>query len=79
MGDTPAALSVVTIASLGDMGYEVDLDAADDYRWPSAEGDFSFRFVGAPSLPSDIDLSDDRLALPLYELTPQGRLRLVRD
>jgi hypothetical protein len=29
-------LSRLTIAALADMGYEVDLDAADPYRLPSA-------------------------------------------
>lgn len=78
MGGAPAALSAVTIASLEDMGYQVDANAADDYSWPSADGDFSFRVAGAPA-GLVVDLRHDRLALPLYELLPDGSLRRVLE
>jgi hypothetical protein len=78
MGAATAALSVVTIASLADMGYEVDQSAADAFAWPSEDGEFSFRVFGAAALPVDVDLEHDVLALPLYELGPDGRLHLLR-
>jgi hypothetical protein len=33
----PSPLSRLTVASLGDLGYQVDLDAADDYTLPEPE------------------------------------------
>jgi hypothetical protein len=34
----PNPLSRVTAASLGDLGYQVDIDAADDYELPAVQG-----------------------------------------
>jgi hypothetical protein len=78
MGSATAVLSAVTIASLADMGYEVDVAAADGYSWPSEDGDLSFRWVGAPAETPWADLSHDLLALPLYELSNTGTLSLAR-
>jgi len=35
VGSTPNPLSRLTVANLGDMGYQVDVDAADDYELPT--------------------------------------------
>jgi hypothetical protein len=78
MGSSTAALSIVTIASLEDLGYQVSYDAADSYSWPSEDGVFSLRTVGAPPAPS-IDLSSDQLAIVLLEVTDDGLLRPVGD
>lgn len=78
MGSATAVLSAVTIASLADMGYEVDVGAADPYSWPSEDGDLSFRWVGAPAETPWADLSHDLLVLPLYELSNTGTLSLAR-
>jgi hypothetical protein len=74
MGATRAALSVVTIASLQDMGYQVDAAAADDYSWPASDGAFALRVIGPPVAPLEADFGDDLLRLPLYEVTKDGLL-----
>lgn len=77
MGSNPALLSVVTIASLRDLGYDVASGGADDYRWPAMDGPFSFQVKGASAPVGVIDLSDDVLRLPLLEVLDDGTLRVV--
>jgi hypothetical protein len=69
--DGPNPLSAVTIASLGDMGYEVDLTAAEEYTVPFAETGLS----RGPRL----ELGDDILRGPLYRIGATGRAELIRD
>jgi hypothetical protein len=74
MGSNVAALSVITLAALQDMGYVVDFAEAEEYTWPSEDGNFAFLRVGTHAPVSEIDLSRDVLILPLMELAEDGRL-----
>jgi hypothetical protein len=69
--DGPNPLSVVTVASLGDMGYEVDLTAAEEYTVPFAASGLA----RSPKLP----LRNDILQGPLYRVDASGRIDLIRD
>ena len=67
----PNPLSAVTIASLGDMGYEVDLTAAEEYTVP-------FSTVGLDR-GQRLELGDDILRGPLYRIDANGRTQLIVD
>lgn len=69
--DGPNPLSAITIASLGDMGYEVDLTAAEEYTVPFAE-------TGLARSPK-LALGNDILEQPLYRIDASGRVELVKD
>lgn len=69
--DGPNPVSVITIASLGDMGYEVDLTAAEEYTVP-------FSTSGLARVPK-LALGDDILREPLYRIDAAGRIELIRD
>jgi Leishmanolysin len=72
MSQLEGQLSRVTIASLEDIGYEVSYDFADDYSWPPPnEGRNFAQAAGAEVL---IDLSQDRLDLPIQRVTLDGVL-----
>lgn len=58
-------LSVVTIASLEDMGYVVDRTAAEAYALP----------LPAAARGNGVSLGDDLLRAPLYAIDRQGRIR----
>jgi hypothetical protein len=77
MGGSAAQLSAVTIASLADMGYEVDPSLAEEYDWPSIDGDFSFLVVGPPE--RIVDLTHDGLTLPLDVLADDGTVVRMRQ
>jgi hypothetical protein len=71
INDGPNPLSAVTISSLGDMGYEIDLTAAEEYTVP-------FSTVGLSREPG-LELGDDILRGPLYRIGASGRAELIRD
>ncbi len=60
-------LSLVTIESLADMGYNVDPTAAEFYRLPSVP-------TVAPDSATMIDLSNDILDLPITIVDQKGRI-----
>jgi len=66
----PNPLSVVTIASMGDMGYQVNYGAADPYGLPSA--------AAPPAAPGrlfgTIALGNDIIQRPIHLVDRQGRL-----
>jgi hypothetical protein len=67
-------LSRVTIASLEDLGYEVDEQAADAFSIGP--------FPSPPRVDSrvpPVPLGDDVLAGPIYEVGPDGRIRRVLE
>jgi hypothetical protein len=68
-------LSRVTIASFGDLGYQVDLSAADDYLLPAVRppGFAVARSAGPKDPAHGVDLGDDVLRLPLHVVDPTGR------
>lgn len=63
-------LSVVTVASMGDLGYEVDLSAADSYTLLSP-------LRALQGAPTGIHLMDDIWRGPTYEVGGDGRVRLL--
>lgn len=65
-------LSAVTIQSLADMGYQVDVNAADSYALPSA----SPALQGPPG--SATKMHDDVLRGPVVVIGEDGRVRRVR-
>jgi hypothetical protein len=71
VNDGPNPLSAITIASLGDMGYEIDLTAAEEYTVP-------FSTVGLSREPR-LELGDDILRGPLYRIDANGRIELIVD
>lgn len=62
-------LSVVTIESLADMGYEVDPSAAEAYSLSLS--------VAARGRGDRLALGDDLLRGPIYTADPSGRIRLL--
>lgn len=58
-------LSVVSIASMGDLGYVVNYGAADPYVHT-----FTLRAAETPV----VDLTNDILSLPIYGVSPAGRV-----
>ena len=71
-GGVPNPLSVVTVASMGDEGYQVNYAAADPFSLSFAAA--TLRALGAVST---IQLRDDVLKLPIHMLDRQGRLTRV--
>lgn len=67
----PNPLSIVTVGSLGDMGYEIDLTAAEEYRVPFAD-------VGLARSPG-LALGDDILRGPVYRIDASGRTTLIEN
>lgn len=65
-------LSAVTIQSLADMGYQVDVGAADSYFLPSAAP----ALRGPPA--SAVELHDDVIRGPVVVIGKDGRVRQVR-
>lgn len=68
----PSPLSAVTIQSLADMGYQVDVGAADSYFLPSAAP----ALRGPPA--SAVELHDDVIRGPVVVIGKDGRVRQVR-
>jgi hypothetical protein len=65
-------LSVLTVAALIDMGYEVDFAGVDDYVIPGAP---PFPAIAAESGPSlGLDLSGDVRTGPIFGVAPDGTL-----
>ncbi len=69
--DGPNPLSIITVGSLGDMGYEVDLTGAEEYTVPFAESGLA----RSPKLA----LGDDILRGPVYRIHASGRVELIAD
>jgi leishmanolysin len=69
----PNPLSVLTVASLRDEGYQVNYAAADAYSHPFTA---ALNVSAAPTGPT-IALGDDVLRLPIYAVDGLGRLTLV--
>ena len=69
-GGVANPLSVLTVASMGDMGYTVNYAAADAYSQT-----FSLRAAG-PGTPQ-IHLANDIIHGPVYVLSPTGRIMEV--
>ncbi|UCG89160.1 MAG: hypothetical protein JSW71_11725, partial [Gemmatimonadota bacterium] len=65
-------LSVVTVASMGDLGYEVDLTAADSYTLLSPLR------AAVEGPPTGLHLVRDIWQGPIYEVGADGRVRLLR-
>lgn len=63
-------LSAVTAASMSDLGYEVDLTAADSY-W------LTFPLRAVQGAPTGLHLMGDIWRGPLYEVDAEGRVRLI--
>lgn len=66
-GGVTNPLSVVTTASLGDMGYFVNHAASDPYL-------LSLAALRAPGAAAPVRLEHDILRLPIYEVDPAGRV-----
>lgn len=66
-------LSRLTVGSLQDMGYVVNLAGADPFSFTAAL--HAFPFIGSQQT---LDLGNDVANIPLYEVHPDGRLVLVR-
>jgi len=64
-------LSVVTVASMGDLGYEVDLTAADSYTLLSPLR------AAVEGPPTGLHLVRDIWRGPIYEVGADGRVRLL--
>ncbi len=63
VGHAPNPLSRVTVASLGDLGYEVDVDAADAYELPTGVAPAAGMAVHALAVtPAPVELSRPALA-----------------
>jgi len=69
-------LSEVTIASLKDLGYGVDLSQGDNFFLPSVSPPQQ-AVSGAPGAPGMIDLSNDIWAGPRYVIDKSGRIREI--
>lgn len=69
-------LSEVTIASLKDLGYGVDLSRADNYFLPSVSPPQQAA-PGAPGAPGMIDLGNDIWAGRRYVMDKSGRMREI--
>lgn len=65
-------MSSVTVASLADQYYSVDLGEADAFRVLVGGGGAAARLGGA------IELGDHLLRVPLYGITPSGEVRRLR-
>lgn len=76
---TANPLSAVTVASLQDLGYEVNPAAADPYELPSSPLDLAVgREAADGGHPGDgVHLGDDIWRGPLYRLWPDGTLERV--
>jgi hypothetical protein len=74
-------LSRVTIASFGDLGYQVDLSAADPYTLPLSPALGSGRAPSAerPDPARGIDLGDDVLRMPLRVVDAAGNITRIID
>ncbi len=70
-----AALSAITVQSLADLGYGVDVTQADPYTLPGAAGKASAKIAASmPSIPGmDVTLAD-AYTLPGADLHGQGRI-----
>ena len=68
------SLSRVTLASLLDLGYAVDLAAADAYTLPLAAAAV---VSGAPGAGEWVPIGDDVLRGPIYVIDSEGRIRGV--
>ena len=75
------ALSAITIQSLADLGYSVDVTQADSYTLPSAAGKASAKITARPThaepeLSCGVGLRQE----PIYVIDPQGRIiRTIGD
>ena len=69
-------LSEVTIASLKDLGYGVDLSQGDNFFLPSVSPPQQ-AVSGAPGAPGMIDLGNDIWAGPRYVIDKSGRIREI--
>lgn len=69
-GNSESVLSVVTIASMQDMGYEVDRSVADPYTLPT--------LVSMQPPVSDTELIDGTGAGPKYRVGTAGQLSIIR-
>ena len=69
-GREQTSLSIITLQSLVDQGYEVDLTQADPYTRPTTGG--------AALRGPQIDLGHDVL-LPIYAVSPSGAVTRVRE
>ena len=63
-----SVLSLITIETFADVGFSVNLDAADSYRLPGSEAAAAARMTGAV-----VDLSGDILPGPIVLIDPKGR------
>ena len=71
---TPMPLSVMTIGSLADLGYQTNAAAADPYRVPSALG-LSLRELLEGQGRSDLT---EELVMPRFQVTGSGRVTPLR-
>ena len=74
--DLLAPLSEVTIASLKDLGYGVDLSQGDNFFLPSVSSPQQAALV-APGAPSMTDLGNDIWAGRRYVIDKSGRIREI--
>ena len=82
-------LSAITVQSLADLGYGVDVSQADPYTLPGAASKASAKITASlPSIPGvDITQTDTYIQCgaglwrePIYVVDPQGRvIRTIRD
>ncbi len=64
-------LSVITIQSFGDVGYTINLGAADAFT-------VSFPLRAAGPIPPDLAMGDDMRHGPIYSIDDKGRIRRIR-
>ena len=64
-----SVLSMITIESFADLGYAVNLDAAESYRLPGSEAAAAARMTG-----SVVDLSGDIVLGPIKMVDQKGRV-----
>lgn len=75
LNNGPNPLSRVSIASLQDLGYQIDLSTAEPYGLPAA----SIRAESTAEQTDGIALGDDVLRMPLQAIDPEGRVVDVYD
>ncbi len=76
----PGLMSEITIASLEDLGYEVNYAEADAYSWPPDDNAFGGGALGAASVSTDfaVWLEDDILDIPIYAVDRNGVVTRIR-
>src|SRR5256885_8083136 len=73
IGGVPNPLSVITTASMGDLGYVVNYAASEPYTVANVAG------LRAPTAPHQIELGEHILRLPLLVVDKRRRMtRVIR-